>query len=804
MIGYSTKQLQFLLASLSALCMAVRVKSQDVVCPNDFILLPHHGDADLMVGSSQRKLQESVAPPIEIIGQGGDWVDFVVKNTTAFGMLPDHIFVQYPEGQFKSEKCIMYEDLALEEATEVKRASCVAGNYALIWVMPRSLTPGQGSSSVPQCCHDPYAADVPADANTMKLAYELKCVPSCEDPVPVGELTDAPTTSPTKAPTEEPTASPTERAPRRSLQEEIIKDMMPPSSGKCTLNPVSSTFEFQSSQAESQWNADFAPFEEGLFLAKMQHTDSNANRSWTIRFGQAGNIYSMVGPMGETVPPQDHTNAPWVDEVWQAVQPLGPNGDNDGDSSTGPYFIHEAGTYQRDGGETAVPFYSPTLGSYCSDSDGECGFASWGQQAHVPTPWKSPMLYLNRYINCGDGVFEYTTLRHNIVGSSETFGYLNVPWGGTRRSVLGDVVLTNKNTQELEVVYPLDGWGDGKARSLKDTMGFTVFAEDLPKPSNPLHNQPYTDLPSGLDLTIGSNQCYCESTCTATTHRYVCKLVAQPSNIGWTPNRGDPGLIVRLEGEDSEKSVVAGVRHWAGNGRLYFYQSDLLRGQDGLQQVRAALTPGTKVNVYHYYPEVTGGKTEEENLALAHVHGGQNGSGGYPRVRYGAAGRDYNVYTVNDIPTIRPGSSYYYRQYFMMDSYSEMKTKGQYWASEPTKATKGVGTIAGRTVTLYSSSSNTFGYAVAGDSCRQSEAVSVCQGSTTPQSNWKPLFEIYCGDDYAVTDDLYHFSPAGPTYRSYVCEGKPGVRPVWTLLGYFPQGGCSAIASNYQFDADYC
>jgi len=27
--------------------------------------------------------------------------------------------------------------------------------------------------------------------------------------------------------------------------------------------------------------------------------------------------------MGETVPPQDHNDAPWVDEVWQAVQPLG-------------------------------------------------------------------------------------------------------------------------------------------------------------------------------------------------------------------------------------------------------------------------------------------------------------------------------------------------------------------------------------------------------------------------------------------------------------------------------------------------
>ena len=120
----------------------------------------------------------------------------------------------------------------------------------------------------------------------------------------------------------------------------------------------------------------------------------------------------------------------------------------------------------------------------------------------------------------------------------------------------------------------------------------------------------------------------------------MCKLVSLPQNIGWNPNRADPGLIVRLEGRDSGKSIIAGVRHWAGNERLYFYQSDDLT----LEKVREALTVGSKIDAYHYYPPV-GGKPEEDNLALAHVHGGQNGSGNYPRVRYGSTGRDYNVYT---------------------------------------------------------------------------------------------------------------------------------------------------------------
>jgi hypothetical protein len=152
------------------------------------------------------------------------------------------------------------------------------------------------------------------------------------------------------------------------LQEEIVKDMMPPSSSDCIRQSIDSSFTFESSQNTSQWYSPFADFEQYVFLAKMDYVDANTNRSWTIRLGQAGNIYSLVGPMGETVPPQQQNGAPWIDEVWQNVQHLGPGGD---------YFIHEAGTYQSDSPYTDIPFYSPTLGSFCEDEQGECGFISW-------------------------------------------------------------------------------------------------------------------------------------------------------------------------------------------------------------------------------------------------------------------------------------------------------------------------------------------------------------------------------------------------------------------------------------------
>mmetsp|Transcript_40172 Transcript_40172/g.46209 ORF Transcript_40172/g.46209 Transcript_40172/m.46209 type:complete len:860 (+) Transcript_40172:168-2747(+) len=824
---------------------AVAVQNEpEPVCPSDYLVLISsidndngNGEEEDMAKRRRRLVASTIQQPVKVVRQGESYVEFTIQNTTWFhsqgeeeeGPLSDHLFTTMETGLFGSQHCIMDEglEMPLSTSTDVMKAHCdndssSSSSMAIIRTYSRykysSTTPtstppstiGSVVVEIPKCCHDPYANTATATDNedyyVIEYVFKVMCTPTCDDPDDYidDQLTDPPTTSPTPPP---------QKLPRKLLQEEIIKDMMPQSSSRCNgnNNSINTTFTYESSQADSKWNTEFVKYEEDLFLAKMSHIDNNSNRSWTIRLGQAGNIYSFVGPMGETVPPQDHNDAPWVDEVWQAVQPLGPNGDNDNDSTTGPYFIHEAGTYQRDGEYTAKPFYSPSTGRYCNDNEGECGFATWGQQAHVATPWKSPMLYFNRYVNCGDGVFEYTTLRHNNVGSEESFGYLNVPWGGTRTSVLGDVVITNKITQKENVVYPLVSWSDGVSTPLKDTMGYTVFAEDLPKNANPLHDTPYP-IPDGLELTIGSSECKCEGQCNTASRRYVCTLVSQPQNIGWAPNRGDPGQIVRLEGQDSGKSVVVGVRHWAGNGKLYFYQSDVLT----LAKIHEALTPNTKVNVFYYLPPESG-KPLEDNLALGHVHGGENGSGNYPRVRYGAAGRDFNVYTINDVPTIPGGSTYYYRQYFMMDAYTEMKSKGPQWAPEAVKATKGVGMIDGRTVQLFqsvvdSSSSTTatatFGHTIQGDTCRVpggvTEVTPTCEGTTTPEANSKALFQIRCGDSYAVTENMYYFSPLGPPYRSYVCDGMEDIRPEWTLLGYFPVDSCTAIGSGYQYDAEYC
>lgn len=184
-----------------------------------------------------------------------------------------------------------------------------------------------------------------------------------------------------------------------TLAEAIIKDVMPPNGDSCgaaasgggaSSGTFSHSFEFQSSQEESQWYYDpvrnmeyggpWSELEQHVFLAKFSHTDSNnANRTWTVRVGKGGNIYSLFGPMGETVAPQKRDDSPWIDEVWHSVTADPPK------NAESPFMIHGAGSYQSDFSYAAevgiplqeVPFYSPSLGKFCDDTDGVCAFAAW-------------------------------------------------------------------------------------------------------------------------------------------------------------------------------------------------------------------------------------------------------------------------------------------------------------------------------------------------------------------------------------------------------------------------------------------
>ena len=419
------------------------------------------------------------------------------------------------------------------------------------------------------------------------------------------------------------------------------------------------------------------------------------------------------------------------------------------------------------------------------------------------------MLYLNRYVNCGDGVIEYTSLRHNNVGSPDTFTYTNVPWGGTRRSVLKDVVFTNgPQGDEHTLQYPLEGWGNNNhIIPIRDTLGYAVFAEDLPKGTN--CGDPYP-VPAGVILSTTFN---CADAHVHSSGRQLYRCELDGNSVG--DNAGTGGSKVQLTGTST--SIVAEVLHWSNPATttrrfLYIYKDDL-----SSTEIYNAINGGI---VSVTYP--CEGKREEDNLALAHVFG-QNaiGSGSYPRVRAGFSARDYNVYTINTTPNIQPGMSYHYRQYFMMDSYQEMASRGPTWASQAGDGIYPAGG-PGRDITLYYDNTalgSAFGYTIDGDtSCIGSAAVA-CVGKTTPQIGFKALFTIQCGTDFVVTDDPYYFTPpqdpasdgddipggAGYKLRPYQCAGASlGERPIWKLLGFFDVNDCLEISSGYQFSEDFC
>ena len=188
-----------------------------------------------------------------------------------------------------------------------------------------------------------------------------------------------------------------------------------------------------------------ADHEEDVFLAEMGHKDTNdANKSWSLRVGSGGNIYSYIGAYGEVIPPQYHDNGPFVDEVWQTVA-VDTTVNNPAAGKS--WFIHQAGTYEKDDGVLGDdPFFSPNTVKYCDKEKRECGFASWGQQAHTPTQFQSHVLYYTRFKDCGNGVLETVWGFHNMAGDHKSVpNYLNVPWGGVRGSILSDVAHAHKD-----------------------------------------------------------------------------------------------------------------------------------------------------------------------------------------------------------------------------------------------------------------------------------------------------------------------------------------------------------------------
>jgi hypothetical protein len=140
---------------------------------------------------------------------------------------------------------------------------------------------------------------------------------------------------------------------RRGIESKLL-DVFPPSSVQVPPDARGKTeLSAEYTPSGSLWNKHLD--EQVVFNFEIRHEQKEDN-SFQLRLGKGGQLYSLRGPFGESVPPQGVGN-PWNDEVWQFVSvcnkynhPLGKLPDEAADRLRASgyevaYFIHNSGAY---------------------------------------------------------------------------------------------------------------------------------------------------------------------------------------------------------------------------------------------------------------------------------------------------------------------------------------------------------------------------------------------------------------------------------------------------------------------------
>eukprot|EP00586_Coscinodiscus_wailesii_P007981 CAMPEP_0172521694 /NCGR_PEP_ID=MMETSP1066-20121228/292723_1 /TAXON_ID=671091 /ORGANISM="Coscinodiscus wailesii, Strain CCMP2513" /LENGTH=1168 /DNA_ID=CAMNT_0013304643 /DNA_START=136 /DNA_END=3642 /DNA_ORIENTATION=+ len=655
------------------------------------------------------------------------------------------------------------------------------------------------------------------------------------------------------------------QAPSPSLLEEILltdifgDELLDDPNCVCNPSSASGTFDYTFTLSPPYFDDQYIPQEQLLFLAQMEHIDDDPSKSWKIRIGTGGNIYSYVGPLGETMPPNRKAENYMVDEVWQnvAVNSALNNGEH------GPYFIHQAGIYQKDSPRSDMPyFFSPNVVHWCDGAGRECRFASWGQHAHVPTKYVSKALYINRYRDCGDGVLEATTGIHNFdnnmasdvadyVIENDTpvrFNYMSFPWFGVNNKVYRDVLISDSTSDEYITKWPNPFFGADPLKELRTTKGYSMFAEFRRERSefvlpgtivDPAAVQP--DFIMGVVGQRNGQDVSCLPfkfhSVNYQTYMLRCRL---DTTIKYTkPCRG---CDLTLTNTRTQQSIdVINVEHWSWyNSGLDMYELyiapksgqvsnrftwttyDATFAEEVAAGVNAVLAVGDEFVVSW----TDSGIEDDENHVLAFVHGNdpeityaQNGEleqywGGWAKLHYGDANsfeRKFMVFNEVQYIWMDPGATFGRKQYIITGkNISDAGLTAQSWVNEAIQDFSQIGDLPSTQIDVVMNQAGThYGVALGGNECTGS---AVCTGSSTPRYDpvkkfTIPHFEIICGNQVYFGPDLYHFAPYDTTTEyqySYVCdESDYTIRPQIRLIGYFPDGDCSAFES-LSFDDSYC
>jgi YHS domain-containing protein len=231
--------------------------------------------------------------------------------------------------------------------------------------------------------------------------------------------------------------------------------------------------------------------ERHVFHTSIRHQQTKDN-SWEMRIGKGGQIYSIVGPFGEAIPPQSPVTTPqsggWIDEV---IQPVAINQSLNNVDTQFPqsifdsmaYYIHQAGVYELKDMDNLGRndfFYSPKLAYGWDDTNKTYSMLSWGQQAHIPSINKSGILYYEKIRDVGDGVIEITYVISNF--GTDLINDITLPWGGVRKSNLPDHVVSETNGSYTAIG---GDFSDPANRiPLDETNGWAAFSQDADNASS--------------------------------------------------------------------------------------------------------------------------------------------------------------------------------------------------------------------------------------------------------------------------------------------------------------------------------
>ncbi|MBI1336728.1 MAG: hypothetical protein GC164_07180 [Phycisphaera sp.] len=223
---------------------------------------------------------------------------------------------------------------------------------------------------------------------------------------------------------------------------------------------------------DSQWGQGLDEHE--VFHARLSPKGGN----WEIGIGQGGQIYSIRGPFGQAIPPQVHQGSQWNDEVWQLVA-VSQKWQRYAGQSGWPYYIHGSGIYLKDP-KHSKNFYCPIVAESFDPDRRSYTLMTWGQQAHVPTPFRSGVFYTTRLRVIDEITLEVVYGVHNW--GEDVLDFFNVPWGGVRATTFPVREIAQANGQLIPQSGSFPTPKQGKP--LTESQGWLLFSIS-DKPDSP-------------------------------------------------------------------------------------------------------------------------------------------------------------------------------------------------------------------------------------------------------------------------------------------------------------------------------